>query len=613
MATMAPDVPVTATASTTPLPQRDHRAAPTPRTRRVQVVRDPKPHLYLGIGITWAAALLWFHPRLAALMDLAQSTSSWLALAFFVVFIELAWLYGIYNIAVVVMAAVHRRLPRARVPRLSLPPDAPPVAILYTTYNDFVEKSVESCVWQDYPDYRVYILDDSTDPEYKQRVDAYAAAHPNRVTVVRRPDRRGFKAGNLNHALANVAKEPLFALVDADEILPVDFLRRAVPYLLADPECGFVQANHEANPAQDGDLPKSVAIGIDIHWRWYQPLRNRYGFVMLLGHGAIIRREAWEAVGGVPEIVSEDLAFALRLREHGWRGYFAEDIVCFEDFPDTVRAFRVRHMKWTRGTSEFLARETGRLLRARRVTWTEKLDILFPTLGLPLALFWFIYLIDANLILAWHFGIARPLTVAVGAFEWALPTWGLDEGFSIIYGADFVLITLATFTAPVLSFVVDLWPYPRRLLRFLAKSTTLYASLGPLSFLGVLSYVMSGKATFLVTGDTSGSSKGAGSIGGRGVRGWMGSLHPDQRLVQGFEVAVGLVFVAASLWFFQPTTLGLAVGFLLLPFMHRAGWDHGLSQKLVFVPLAFIVLGLSLGGLGLLGAKTVMFGYGFHF
>jgi hypothetical protein len=34
---------------------------------------------------------------------------------------------------------------------------------------------------------------------------------------------------------------------------------------------------------------------------------------------------------------------------------------------------------------------------------------------------------------------------------------------------------------------------------------------------------------------------------------------------------------------------------------------------LVYVPFAFILLGIALGGLSLLGLSTVLFGYGFHF
>lgn len=172
-------------------------------------------------------------------------------------------------------------------------------------------------------------------------------------------------------------------------MLPPDFLRRLVPHLVADDRCGFVQANHESNPDRSSPLGNCMGIGVDIHWRWYQPLRNRYGFVMLLGHGAVLRRTAWEEVGGFPELVSEDLAFAVRLRERGWHGHFAADVVCYEDFPETVRDFRVRHIKWTRGTCEFLSKEVGRLIRSPNILTVEKLDILLPTLSLPLSLLYF--------------------------------------------------------------------------------------------------------------------------------------------------------------------------------------------------------------------------------
>jgi cellulose synthase/poly-beta-1,6-N-acetylglucosamine synthase-like glycosyltransferase len=60
-----------------------------------------------------------------------------------------------------------RRMPREEV----TVSERPPVALLYTTCNDFVERSVRSCTEQDYPDHRVYILDDGTDPECRARID----------------------------------------------------------------------------------------------------------------------------------------------------------------------------------------------------------------------------------------------------------------------------------------------------------------------------------------------------------------------------------------------------------------------------------------------------------
>ncbi len=395
---------------------------------RLEESRYPSPAFYLTVFALWAAALGWFHERMWGLTALATTWTSAAAIAFFIAFTYVAWLYAFYNGAVIIHALIYRRWHRRRYEvDAPIPSPSPAVAILYTTCNDFDERSVISCLAQTYENFRVYILDDSTDDDIKLQIDLFALRYPRRLVVVRRGNRRGFKAGNINHGLSHAAvTEPLFALVDADEILPRNFLTRMVPRLLSRDDIGFVQANHIGHPQDRSLLARALGVGIDIHWRWYQPLRNRFGFVMLLGHGALLRRAAWRQAGGFPHLVSEDLAFALRIRERGWRGLFAEDIVCYENFPPDVRAFRVRHMKWTRGTCEFLWHKAFDLLRSRRISWVEKLDVLFPTLGLPLSLFFFLFVIDVNVVLPSLFGREAPLTVELGDAEVVLPMLALD-------------------------------------------------------------------------------------------------------------------------------------------------------------------------------------------
>ncbi len=582
----------------------------------------PSPALYLTIFTSWIAALLWFQPRLLMLLDMTCDLPSRLALWTFIIFIDFAWLYGLYNVGVVAFAVLYRlsgkKSPLAPAPAVATA--QPPVAILYTTCNDFVEASVASCIRQDYPDYTVYILDDSSRQDFKDRVDAFAAQYPGLVKVVRRADRKAFKAGNMNHGLAHFAHEPYFAIADADEILPPDFLAKTVAVLESDLTCGFVQANHRANPEAPSALARSLGVGIDIHWKWYQPLRNDFGFVMFLGHGALLRRDVWQKIGGFPDMVSEDLGFAIHARELGYRGRFLEDVVCFEDFPDTVRAFRIRHMKWTRGTSEFLSKKMGWLLRAKNISWTEKLDILFPTLNLPLTLVYFLFMLNANLAMPYFFGSAQDITFVVGGDEFRWPIITLDPRFQVIYGWDFYLITLLTFFAPVLSFVVALAGQPLKLFRFLSHSTALYAALTPLSSIGVLTYLISGKAFFLVTGDQQQKEhleKGVSRSRWQNIRsGWQAFLaksHPDTRLVQGFEVFTGLAFGLAALVMFQISFIGLCLAFLLLPVLHHFKWEHRLIRGLVYIPFVLIILGVLLSGFSVFGMKAVFFGYGFHF
>ncbi|MCB0643078.1 MAG: glycosyltransferase [Phaeodactylibacter sp.] len=607
--TLTKTIPVT-----TPVKELQHKQQATP----------PKSTLYLFILVTWVATMLWFQPRLWDLLAMGYSFPAWLTLLAFILFIDFAWLYGIYNISIVLFAWWYKRQDNAAALSTNYPAilEFPPVALLYTTCNDFVEESVQTCVEQDYPNYLVYILDDSSDPAYQARVDAFAAAYQEQVIVVRRPDRVGFKAGNMNYGLSEVAnKEKYFAIADADEILPPDFLSKLVPVMEADPTCGFVQANHRANPNAKSKLARALGVGIDIHWKWYQPLRNKYGFVMFLGHGALLRRKCWEEIGGFPHIVSEDLGYAIHIREKGYRGRFIEDVICFEDFPDTVRAFRIRYMKWTRGTCEFLAKKFNWLVRAKQITWAEKLDILFPTLNLPLTLLYFLFMVNANLLLPYFFGIEQPLTLVVGGGEVVLPTYTLAAGFQTIYSWDFYLITLMTFFAPVLCFIVALAAKPLKLFRFLTHSTALYAALSPLSSIGVITYMISGKAIFLVTGDTKqAKASTAAASSGKAVTNWRDQVrqflhksHPDHRVVQGFEIATAVIFGIMCLITFQISFLGLCLAFLLLPLMHHAGWQHPLVRFAVYVPFALILLGVGLSFLSMAGMQSVFFGYGFHF
>lgn len=585
----------------------------------------PKPHLHLCVLALWAAAVVWFHPHLVQLLDLGTTLPTRLAIGFFLLFIEIAWIYAAYNIAVIVFGLWRRRAPPA-VDAVAGSAEQPAVALLYTTCNDFAEASVLSCIAQDYPGCRVYILDDSSDPAYRRRVDALAAAHRGRVTVVRRGDRCGFKAGNLNHALRTVAREPLFVLVDADELLPADFLLRLVPRLLALPDCGFIQANHRSNPDSRSLLARELGPGVDSHWRWYHPIRNDYGFVMLLGHGALVRREAWVDAGGFPEIVSEDLAFALRAREAGWRGVFAEDVICYEEFPADVRAFRIRHMKWTRGTCEFLAREAGRLLRSRRISWVEKLDILLPTLNLPLSLLFFLFVIDANIVLASLFGHIDSMSWLLAGHEWRVPVLRLDPRFEVLNRGDLFAVTLLALVSPVLCFAIDMWRRPRQLLAFLARSTALYGALGPLSSIGVLLFAGTRRAVFHVTADASretleaapaaaGAGRGPSLLGRLGgeLRRFAHRSHPDQPLVQAIELACGVTLVWLACVSLQLAFLGLALAYLMLPLLHHLRWDAPLVRALVYVPLVLILTGVALGGLSLFGVQTVFYGYGFHF
>ena len=571
------------------------------RRNAIRNIARRSPAMFVFLFISWTSAVAWFGPRLLASMAAATGPISAFGQAYFIVFVCIAWLYGLYNISVVLFA-LYARLANQSRPAQRLSTQPPAVAVLYTTCNDFVEAGAASCAALDYPDYHVYVLDDSTDPQVKQRIDRFASRYGH-VSVIRRGDRAGFKAGNLNNALRNVVREPYFAIADSDEILPRDFLKRLVPRMEADPNCGFVQANHKCI-RHGTKLQRDMCKGIDIHWKWYQPLRNRFGFVMFLGHGALLRTRCWDEVGGFPELVSEDLAYAIAIRERGFYGQFAEDVTCLEEFPQSVRAFRVRHAKWTRGTCEFLHRMSLPLLRSKNISWSEKLDILFPTANLPLTLFFFLFMIITAIVMPLAIGERAAVTFELGGSNISMPVMRMPDELNVLYTWDFFAMTLLALVSPLVCFILAMWRTPLKLLRFLAHSTSLYAALAPLSTICVLGYVVTRHAHFHVTGDSTGGTR-TGTY-------WK-DTHPDGDTTQRLEWLAAWIFFLGALASFQIALLGLAIAYSLLAVMHNADWGRPGLQTLVWLPFALIATGIALGGLSLMGMQPVFFGFGFHF
>ena len=310
--------------------------------------------VFVWIAGVWLSLLLYFNPRLLALMDAAPNLFARLAVIIFVVCLDFFWLLMVYHVAMIGVS-IRLRQKRGEEPVLPALSVHPPVAVLYTTRNDFREEAVHSCLDLDYPEAHVFILDYSTSANYQKRIDDWASTFSSKITIIRRPTHEGFKAGNLNNALRQIKdRYPYFVICDADGILPKKFITSLLPYFAWDPQTAFVQALQKANPAQDGFFGRTMGYMVMSHYRHFVRAKNRFGFVMFYGHGALLATKAWEAVGGFPEVVTEDLAFAAKVREHGFRGYYTERVECLEDFPPTYGQFRVRTEKWIRGTTLFL-------------------------------------------------------------------------------------------------------------------------------------------------------------------------------------------------------------------------------------------------------------------
>lgn len=347
----------------------------------------------------------------------------------------------------------------------------PKVVLVYCTCNDFSAESLRASLYQDYPNYQVVILDDSNKPEYMQMVDEFAAKH--RLKVIRRVDRAGFKAGNINNYLMNDKSWKYFGILDSDEVVPPNFIDRLLDYFGTKRKVGVVQANHMATRNRNSFM-QQFSIGVDSHWVAYQTVKDRFGFMSLLGHGAMVSRECYEAVEGFPHVVAEDLCFSIQARSQGFLTVFAPDVMCEEEYPVDYMAFKKRHSKWTQGNMEFIRNYTWTIMKSK-MNWYEKLDIVLFTYSLPLTAVFSLYLV---------------INVVVFPFV----------GFSFIMPVWMLVPTILFLMAPMLN---DVFFYAKTksrlsLLNYLLHSTLLYGSMFLISLSSSIKSAF-GKSVFIVT------------------------------------------------------------------------------------------------------------------
>lgn len=469
----------------------------------LQRATGKSPVLVVLVFAIWVGLLAVMGRHLVPLLLSARGVLEWISLLAFCGLLVAFWLLGSYYLALSAVFLWQRWRHAAPTERPDLLPEAPPpVAILYPTCDDFQREALRTCINQDYPCFHVFILDDSRQDVFRQEVDSFAAEFEEKVTVIRRPDRRGFKAGNLNHGLRIIGGDyPFFAVMDADEVIPPDFLRRTVACI----EHGghaFVQAGHIPNPLQPERFAKELGQTILPFWKLLLPVKNRYGCVACVGHGMLIRTSAWKAVGGFPEVASEDLAFTAVLLKQGLRGHYLADLICHEDFPSSLKAFKKQQERYTAGVFQVLCKFVPGLLVSRKATLIERLDFLLSCLPLYVPVFCCLFLLTSSVAMPLAYGNPSHLVAdtALGLIE--IPFLQTYDGrFSPLWGSSFVWLSVLLSIAPAFP-MLTLAALGRihRPWRLLVVSNIIYMATAIVTTGALLMYCIRDSIQFLPTG-----------------------------------------------------------------------------------------------------------------
>ena len=357
--------------------------------------------------------------------------------------------------------------------KLSQTGENPKVLLLYCTCNDFNAEALKTCMQQDYDNFQTVILDDSSKEEYMQKIDEFSKT--TGATVVRRENREGFKAGNLNHYLQGKTDYDFFVVLDADERIPSYYIKEMMKYFAYSSDVGVVQAAHKATRGNNL-FQNLMGLSVKSNGKICQVMKNFYGANALIGHGMAIKRECYEKTGGFPKVVAEDISFAIDVKNSGYRVLYAPNILCEEEFPVDYLCLKKRQAKWVQGNVEFM-KKYNKSITTSKMSWYEKLDVKLSHYNLPI-----IPMLSFFIVLN---------TVCIGAL-------GFDVGG---YSLALILLMLVFLISPLIPdfFVHSKKEKGVKLLGYAALNFVVYASLVPMMIGTVICALFGKKAKFIVT------------------------------------------------------------------------------------------------------------------
>lgn len=204
--------------------------------------------------------------------------------------------YGIIDMLLFVLMS-WRRPKREALP----PPEKADVDIFITTYNepeDLVLQTARAALRIDWPDKKVYVLDDGARDSMKQAALAIGCGYISRGEEWKHKPRHA-KAGNVNNALLETTGE-FVLILDADQIPAPSILRKTLGFF-ADEKVAFVQT-----PQYFYNLPPGDPFGNEASLFYGPILQGKDGWnaAFFCGSNAVLRREALMQIG-VREYVAE--------------------------------------------------------------------------------------------------------------------------------------------------------------------------------------------------------------------------------------------------------------------------------------------------------------------
>lgn len=368
---------------------------------------------------------------------------SWFLQAIFALVVMAFALYVLLELRVLLISkkAERRKLTELTPPPVSAEGHYPKVSVLLPICNEsaVVARLIDAVCSLRYPAeaLEILVLDDSTDDTSHLAADKVKqhAEQGIDIRLLRRDNRKGYKAGNLSYGLQEATGE-FFAIFDADFVPPKDFLLKTIP-CFRDPRLGFLQTGIGYENRDKSFLTRFQAMEMGHQQYVTVGLSEDGDMASLSGSSCVWRRTCVEALGGWnASTVTEDVDLGYRAQLSDWKYAYLRDVVSMSILPETASAFRVQRERWGRGLIHS-AFKHARMMLAQPMPLMKRahaLAMMFSSLLLAAIYVVFLLTLPLNLLIdfegAWVHWLAFVFYALVAL--WALDnTFGARKGLRL--------------------------------------------------------------------------------------------------------------------------------------------------------------------------------------
>lgn len=230
----------------------------------------------------------------------------------------------------------------------------PSVDIFICTLNeppDMLATTIAGCRNVDYPNFKVYVLDDGRRSDIKELTELLDCNYITRDT------NKGYKAGNINNALSLTDGE-IVVIFDADHVPASTFLKETV-YNFIDEKVALVQTpQHFCNPdafQKNLELSEFLANEQEMFYRVIEPSLNQFDSVFCGGTNILLRRKHLEAVGNFPEgTITEDSLLGLEFHAKGYKVVYYNRPIAIGIAASGFEEYIKQRARWAKGNVQII-------------------------------------------------------------------------------------------------------------------------------------------------------------------------------------------------------------------------------------------------------------------